>query len=123
MGKKKSDYFKVYGVLNILWHCPSLGLEWKLISFIPVATAEFSKFADIWHNGTFTTSSFRIWNSSVGISSPSPVSSALQADSLPLSYWESLLNLVTMLKIIIGQKKLASLLSYTGKMEKRELPK
>ena len=33
--------------LNILWHCPSLGLEWKLISSSPVATAEFSKFAGI----------------------------------------------------------------------------
>ena len=33
--------------LNILWHCPSLGLEWKLTFSSPVATAEFSKFADI----------------------------------------------------------------------------
>jgi len=28
---------------NILWHCPSLGLERKLTFFSPVATAEFSK--------------------------------------------------------------------------------
>ena len=34
-------------VLSILWHCLSLGLEWKLTFSSPVATAEFSKFADI----------------------------------------------------------------------------
>ena len=33
--------------LNILWHCPSLGLEGKLTFFSSVATAEFSKFAGI----------------------------------------------------------------------------
>ena len=33
--------------LNILWHCPSLGWEWKLTFSSPVATAEFSKFAGI----------------------------------------------------------------------------
>ena len=33
--------------LNILWYCPSLGLEWKLTFSSPVATAEFSKFAGI----------------------------------------------------------------------------
>ena len=33
--------------LNILWHCPSLGLEWKLIFSSPVAAAEFSIFAGI----------------------------------------------------------------------------
>ena len=32
---------------NILWHCPSLGLEWKVTFSSPVVTAEFSKFADI----------------------------------------------------------------------------
>ena len=32
--------------LNVLWHFPSLGLEWKLTFSSPVATAEFSKFAD-----------------------------------------------------------------------------
>ena len=34
-------------VWTLLWHCPSLGLEWKLTFSSPVATAEFSKFADI----------------------------------------------------------------------------
>ena len=33
--------------LYILLHCPSLGLEWKLTFSSPVATAEFSKFANI----------------------------------------------------------------------------
>ena len=33
--------------LSILWHCLSLGLEWKLTFSSPVATAELSKFADI----------------------------------------------------------------------------
>ena len=31
--------------LSILWHCLSLGLEWKLTFSGPVATAEFSKLA------------------------------------------------------------------------------
>ena len=35
------------GSLSLLWHCLSLGLEWKLTFSSPVATAEFSKFADI----------------------------------------------------------------------------
>ena len=35
----------IVGSLNILWHCLSLGLEWKLTFSSPVATAEFSKFA------------------------------------------------------------------------------
>ena len=33
--------------LNILWHCLSLRLEWKLIFLSPVATAAFSKYAGI----------------------------------------------------------------------------
>ena len=33
--------------LNILWHCLSLGLEWKLTFSSHVATAKFSKFAGI----------------------------------------------------------------------------
>ena len=33
--------------MNILWHCLSLGLDWKLTFSSPVATAEFSKFAVI----------------------------------------------------------------------------
>ena len=33
--------------LSILWYCLSLGLERKLTFSSPLATAEFSKFADI----------------------------------------------------------------------------
>ena len=43
----KVKWVQLYGSLNILSHCPSLGLEWKLTFSSPVATAEFSKFADI----------------------------------------------------------------------------
>ena len=35
------------GSLSILWHCLSLGLEWKLTFSSLMATAEFSKFAGI----------------------------------------------------------------------------
>ena len=38
---------QVCGSLNILWHCLSLGLKWKLTFSSPVATAEFSKLAGI----------------------------------------------------------------------------
>ena len=57
---------KLCGSLSILWHCLSLGLQWKLTFSSPVATAEFSKFAGI----LGTASSFRIWNNSTGIPSP-----------------------------------------------------
>ena len=33
--------------LNILWHCLSLGLEWKLTISSPVSTAELPKFAGV----------------------------------------------------------------------------
>ena len=59
-----------YCSLNILWHCPSLGLQWKLIFSSPVATAAFSKCADILNAALLTSWSFRIWNSSGGIPSP-----------------------------------------------------
>ena len=38
---------QLYDSLNILCHCLSLGLEWKLTFSSPVATAEFSKVAGI----------------------------------------------------------------------------
>ena len=55
--------------LSILWHCLSLGLEWKLTFSSPVATAVFHI---CWHFEckSFTASSFKIWNSSTGIPSP-----------------------------------------------------
>ena len=58
------------GSLNILWHCLSLGLEWKLTISSPVAHCWV--FQICWHLecSTFTASSFRIWNSLTGIPSP-----------------------------------------------------
>ena len=41
------DECQLYSSLSILWHCLSLGLEWKLTFSSPVSTAEFSKFAGI----------------------------------------------------------------------------
>ena len=46
-------------VLNILWHCPSWRLEWKLNFSSPVTTAGFSRFAGILSGASF----FRIWKS------------------------------------------------------------
>ena len=40
-------WVQLCGSLNILWHCLSLGLEWKLTFSSPVATAEWSKCAGI----------------------------------------------------------------------------
>ena len=37
-------WVQLCGSLIILWHCLSLGLEWKLTFISPVATAEFFKF-------------------------------------------------------------------------------
>ena len=37
----------LYGSLSILWDCLSLGLELKLTFSSPVATGEFSQFANI----------------------------------------------------------------------------
>ena len=58
------------GSFSILWHCLSLGLEWKLTFSSPLATAVYSQIC--WHIecSTFTASPFRIWNSSTGIPSP-----------------------------------------------------
>ena len=39
------EIVQLCGSLSILWHCLSLGLEWKLNFSNPVATAEFSKFS------------------------------------------------------------------------------
>ena len=54
--------------MSILWHCLSLGLEWKL-TFLICGQCWF--FQICWHIecSTFTASSFRIWNSLTGIRS------------------------------------------------------
>ena len=55
---------------NSLWHCLSLGLEWKLTFF--QSCGHCWVFQVWWHSEchTFTASSFRIWNSLAGILSP-----------------------------------------------------
>ena len=58
-------------VLSILWHCLSLGLEWKLTFSSPVTTAEFQICCHI-ECSTIIASSFRIWNTSTGIPLPPP---------------------------------------------------
>ena len=63
---------QLYDSLNILWHCSSLGLEWKLTFSSPVATAIFQIYGHIKYS-TFTVSSSRILNSSAGMPSPSLV--------------------------------------------------
>ena len=62
-------WVQLCGNLNILWHCLSLGLEWKLTFSHPVATAVLQI---CWHIecSTFTASSFRILNNSAEIPSP-----------------------------------------------------
>ena len=40
-------WVQLCGSLNILWHCLSLGLEWKFTFSSPMAAAEFFKFAGI----------------------------------------------------------------------------
>ena len=54
------------GSLNILWHCFSLGLEWKLTFSSPVATAEFSKLAGMVSATLNSIIKKRTWNSSSG---------------------------------------------------------
>ena len=62
-------WVQLCGSLHILWHCLSLGLEWKLTFSSPVATAEFSKLLTYWVQH-FHSIIFRIWNSPTGILSP-----------------------------------------------------
>ena len=55
--------------LNIFWHCPSLGLEWKLTLSSPVSIDESSKLLAYWFS-TSTASSLGLWNNSAGTPSP-----------------------------------------------------
>ena len=41
-------WVQLCGSLNILWHCLSLKLEWKLTFYSPVATAVFQIYQQIW---------------------------------------------------------------------------
>ena len=62
------DECNLCGSLSILWHCLSLGLEWKHLF---QSCGHCWVFQICWHIewSTFPTS-FRIWNSSTGIPSP-----------------------------------------------------
>ena len=73
------------GSLSILWHCLSLGLEWKHLF---QSCGHCWVFQICWHIecNTFTASSFRIWNSSTGIPSPAL---ALFMVMLPKAHWTS----------------------------------
>ena len=55
------------GSVNILWHCLSLGLEWRLFQ----SCGHCWVFQICWHTecSTFIALSFRIWNSPTGIPS------------------------------------------------------
>ena len=92
-------WVQLYSSLNILWHCPSLGLEWKLTFSGPVATAEFSKFADIIDCSILTASYFGIWNSSDEIPSP-PL--ALFLVLLPAAAAKSLQSCPTLCDPMVG---------------------
>ena len=61
---------KLCSSLNILWHCLSLGLDWKLTFSSRMATVEFFQICWYIEWSTFTASSFTIWNRSTGIPSP-----------------------------------------------------
>ena len=63
-------WVQLWGTLNILWHCLSLRLEWKLTFSSPVS-GHCWVFQICWHIecSTFRESSFRIWSSSTGIPS------------------------------------------------------
>jgi len=62
-------WVQLCGRLRILWHCLSLGLKWKHLF---QSCGHCWVFQICWHIecSSFTASSFRIWNSSTGIPSP-----------------------------------------------------
>ena len=63
-------WVKLHSNLNILWHWFSLGLEWKLTFFQSCGYCWL--FQICWYNecSTLKATSFKIWNSSAGISLP-----------------------------------------------------
>ena len=65
-------WVQLYGNFNILWHCLSLGLKWKLKWKHFQSCSQCWVFQMCWHIecSTFTASSFRIWDSSTGIPLP-----------------------------------------------------
>ena len=71
---------QLHGSLSILFHCLSLGLEWKLTFSSPVATAEFSKLAGILSAALSQHHLLGFWNNSTGIPSP-PSTSFVHGDA------------------------------------------
>ena len=63
-------WVQLCGSVNILWHCPSLGLEWNPKDLFHSSVHSWV-FQISWHIecSTLTASSFRIWNSLAGIPS------------------------------------------------------
>ena len=59
-------WVQLCSTLNILWHCFSLRLEWKLTFSSPLEVFQICRHIEC---STFTASSFRIWNSATGIPS------------------------------------------------------
>ena len=61
-------WVQLCGSLNILWHCPFLGLEWNPKDLFQ-SCVHCWVFHICWHIecSTLTASSFRIWNSLAGI--------------------------------------------------------
>ena len=62
-------WVQLCGSLSLLWHCLSLGLEWKLTFSSTVTTAGFSKFAGIL-SAALPQHHLSGWNCSIGIPSP-----------------------------------------------------
>ena len=81
--------------MNILWHCPSLGLKWKRTFSSPVATPEFSKFAGIMSVPLQQNHLFRIWNSSTRITLLPPALSVRMLLRLTLLHIPGYLALVS----------------------------
>ena len=75
-----SRWVQLCDSLSILWHCLSLGLEWKLTFSSLVATAESSKFADIL---SAALSQHHRFPGDLHNPGSEPRSPSLQADSLP----------------------------------------
>ena len=79
-------WVQLYGSLNVLWYCLSLGLEWKLNLFQSCGHCLVFQICRHIECSTLSASSFRIWNSSAGIPS-SPL--ALLVVMLPKAHLTS----------------------------------
>ena len=62
-------WVQLYGILNLVWHCPSLGLEWKLTFSNPVGMLRLPNLLTYWVQH-FNIVIFYGFNSSAEILSP-----------------------------------------------------